>query len=468
MTIRQDMDDIIMIELVSFGAASEVGRSCFLLSDRDRNVVLDAGIKIQPKRSGLRSLAPTGIDAFIPELDAILLSHAHMDHSGYIPALFKSEYQPALHMTEPTVDLVQILWKDHLKIEGNNHYSHGEIERANRNTIAHEYNKVFRVSEGITAQFLDAGHVLGSAAILLDWDGQKILYTGDINNQKTPFHDPADLSQLEGDNVDILITETTNAQRSIPTRKMVYSDFTKAILKTYSRGGKVLAPSFALGRSQELEAFLAMRFDDFLHRKLPVYVDGMILQMNAVHEKFFNRKWVSHRILSWAREFAYRSPFDHHGLHPVETSRRGERRENIRGRLAKNKRRLIIISTSGMMEGGPIHSYLRIAGSVPKNLLAVVGYQAADTIGYEILNGTRRHVVTAPWGETYELDLQLDINRFNFSGHMSRSGLEEYTLLSSPRQVIAVHGENPPEFAQHLQNLGFGTSTLSEGEAVPL
>jgi predicted metal-dependent RNase len=465
MTIPLNTEDFTMLELVSFGAASEVGRSCFLLSDGERYVVLDSGIKIQPKRLGLRSQAPTGIDEFIPQLDAVLLSHAHMDHSGYIPALFKSENQPDLHMTEPTTDLLQILWKDHLKIEGSFHYSHSEIEKANRNTIGHEYNSPFRVTEGVTAQFLDAGHVLGSAAILLDWEGQLILYTGDINNQKTPFHDPADLSGLEGDQVAVLITETTNGRRPIPTRKQAYSDFTKAILKTYSRGGKIIAPSFALGRSQELEAFLAMQFDDFLYRKLPVYVDGMILRMNAVHEKFFHRKWVSPRILSWAREFAFRSPFDHHGLHPVETTRRGERRENIRNRLAKNKRRMVIISTSGMMEGGPIHSYLRIAGGVQKNLLAVVGYQAMDTIGYAILNGERKHVVTTPWGETFELDLQLDINRFNFSGHMSSSGLEEYAILASPHRIVAVHGENPSEFVGHMQELGFAGSTLTEGEA---
>ena len=376
-----------MLEIIAYGATSEVGRSCFLLSEGDRNIVLDAGVRIQPRRSGQRAEVPSGINEHLPELDAVILSHAHLDHSGYIPALFKSENQPTLHLTKPTVDLVQILWKDHLKIEGSTHYSYAEIDKANRNMIGHEYNRSFRVVDGVTAQFLDAGHVLGSASILIDWDGQKILYTGDINNQKTTFHDAASLSGLNGDELNVLIIETTNSQRTVPSRKQVYSDFTKSILKTFSHGGKVLTPSFALGRSQELQAFFAMQFNGFLHKN-PVYVDGMILGMNTIHEKFFSRYWVSPRILKWAQEFGYPSPFDHEGIHPVEPTKKGQRRGELRAKLAKTKRRrMIILSTSGMMEGGPIHSYLRVAGSDQSNLLAVVGYQATETMGREILNG---------------------------------------------------------------------------------
>ncbi len=453
-----------MLELLSFGAASEVGRSCFLLSDKDRNIVLDAGIKIQSKRLHKKTLTPEGINDFEDQIDAILLSHAHLDHSGYIPALYKSDNQPTLHMTKPTTELVQILWKDHIKIEGPTHYSFREIDIANNCTVGHKYDTEFTVADGVSAKLLDAGHVLGSASILLDWDGQKILYTGDINNQKTPFHDPANLSGLKGESIDVLITETTNAHRSVPSRKLVYSLFTKAILKAYSRGGKILTPSFALGRSQELEVFLAMQFDDFLFRKLPVYVDGMILRMNKIHEKYFNRDWVSDRIIDWARNHSFRSPFDHEGLNPVEISRKGERRNKIRSQLVKKKQKMIVLSTSGMMEGGPIHSWVRLAGSDQKNLLSIVGYQAQDTLGHEILNGTRHHVVTAPWGETYEFNLNLAIERFDFSGHMSKYGLEEYTILSDPRQVISVHGENPMGFSEHLQDLGYNATALSENE----
>ncbi|MFX1512793.1 MAG: MBL fold metallo-hydrolase [Promethearchaeota archaeon] len=425
------------MELISCGGGSEVGRSCFIIRDRDRAVVLDAGIKLQPKRMQKRSLAPSDLKKYEEEIVAVLVSHAHLDHSGYVPALFKNHLDAKVHMTEPTLDIVQVLWKDHLKIEGNNHFTKKDIARTRKATAAHQYSQSFRVADGIIARFEDAGHVLGAATISLDFDGQRIFYTGDISNAITPFHDPVNIP--ESNSFDVMITETTNGNRFIPSRKEVFSDLTKALLRRYSQKSKVIIPAFALGRSQEIEVFLLQRFDDFLE-KYPVYVDGMIATMNDIHEKYLDPHWISPRILSWLKEVGYFSPFKNEMITLIEDMPT-KNKEKVRKRISQENHPSIIITTSGMMEGGPIHSYLRYMGQTPSNLLAIVGYQVEGTIGHDIQCGKKQFHIVTPWKEEYDLKIGMQIKKFDFSGHISSVGLEEFIRFAEPKRVIGIHGE---------------------------
>jgi len=307
---------------------------------------------------------------------------------------------------------------------------------------------------------LDASHILGSAVILLDWEGTQILYTGDFNDAKTPYHDP--IMYPDPDNpIDVLITETTNANRKIEGRKTVISNLTKSLLACYARGGKAIIPSFALGRSQEIQAYLMSEFDSFLH-KFPLYIDGMILDMNAIYERYMNHKWVSPRILIELKEKGYQSPFEHDGIRTIDDVARKAKRSRKRDLLINREKQSIILTTSGMMEGGPVYDYLRMGGSNSQNGLFIVGYQVEGTLGSDIASGIRNVSLNNGFGQVFDVTLDLEIKRFEFSGHSSLEGLTQMAQYTTPQKIYAIHGEPAAQqrYADEVQNFGFKAKTM--------
>ncbi|PWI49669.1 hypothetical protein CEE45_00640 [Candidatus Heimdallarchaeota archaeon B3_Heim] len=450
-----------MLEISVLGASDSVGKSCVMISDSDhRRVVFDAGIQLHPRRTGRVSTAPD-VDRFADETNAILISHAHIDHSGYTPALYRAGFRGSIHMTTPTKDIVQILWKDHLKIEGPHHYGISHLQTAMMKIETHNYRKKFKIASGITAEFLDASHILGSAYILLDWEGTRILYTGDFNDAKTPYHDPIQFPDPD-DPIDILITETTNANRRIEGRKTVTSNLTESLLNCYSRGGKAIIPSFALGRSQEIQAYLASDFDSFLH-KFPLYIDGMILDMNAIYERYMNDKWVSPRILIELKDKGYRTPFDHEGIRVLDDVAMKTKRSKKRELLITRDQQSIILTTSGMMEGGPVYDYLRMGGGNLRNGLYIVGYQVEGTMGSDIANGEKNVKLDNGFGQVFDVSLDLEIKQFQFSGHSSLEGLVQMVQYSTPQKIYAIHGEPNAQkrYAEELRRIGFKAKILT-------
>jgi predicted metal-dependent RNase len=450
-----------VLEVSIFGAAESVGKSCIMISDRDHRVLLDAGIQLHPRRTGLLSTPPDKVDSYSEEIDSVLLSHAHIDHSAYIPAIYRAGYQGLVHMTTPTKDIVKVLWKDHLKIEGPHHYGITHLHAALDKTSTHEYKRKFKITNGISAQFFDASHILGSAGILLDWEGTRIFYTGDFNDAKTPYHDPIVYPDPD-DPIDILITETTNADRKINNRKTVTSDLTKSLLKCYSRGGKAIIPSFALGRSQEIQAYLFSDFDSFLP-KFPVFIDGMILDMNEIYNRFINPNWVSPRILIELKEKGYRSPFEHEGIKKLDEASYSGGRAKKRQKLASDDRTRIILTTSGMLEGGPVYDYLRFGGSNPLNGLYIVGYQVEGTLGSDIAAGITNIALDNGFGQIYNITLDLEVKKFELSGHTSLEGIVQMVRYCSPTNIIATHGdvEAQHKFSQIIEDFGHRCIILS-------
>ena len=275
-----------MIKITPYGGSSYIGASAYLISDEHSKILLDAGIRLYPRRTGRFSEGPDEVDFIVGEIDAVILSHAHVDHSGYIPALYRAGYTGKVYMTTPTKSLVEILWKDHIKIEGPHHFSIPHLQKAINSISTHKYDEKFKVSNGIIAQFTDACHVLGSAGIFLDWEGIRIFYSGDFNDAKSPIHDPVMFPDPD-EPVDYLLMETTNADKSIKPRKITNSKLLNSIQKGYSQGSKMIIPSFSLGRSQEIQILLSQELDSFLER-CPVFIDGMIVKMNRVYEDFMN------------------------------------------------------------------------------------------------------------------------------------------------------------------------------------
>ncbi len=456
-----------MLEITVLGAADSIGKSCVMISDRDRRIILDAGLMLHPRRSGKLSTPPAGLDDYSYEIDSVLISHAHIDHSGYTPALYRAGYDGSVYMTKPTKDIVKVLWKDHLKIEGPHHYGIPHLQTAFNRIVTKEYKRKFQIANGISAEFLDASHILGSAGILVDWDGTRIFYTGDFNDAKTPFHDPIIFPDPD-EPIDILITETTNANRKMDARKIVTSNLTKKLLKCYSRNGKAIIPSFSLGRAQEIQAYLTFDFDSFLH-KFPLYIDGMILEMNKIYHEYMNEKWVSPRILFKLKEKGHKSPFEHNGIKTLDDVYYGGKKAKKREQLITQDKPVIILTTSGMLEGGPVYDYLRFGGDNSVNGLFIVGYQVDGTLGSDIISGERLISIDNGFGQSYDIKLELEVEKFPFSGHSSLEGLTQMVRYSSPSKVYAIHGDPSAQryFSQNLDNAGFELNILTNHDILP-
>jgi predicted metal-dependent RNase len=457
------------LNLVSLGASQDIGKSAFLLSDskNERKVLLDCGIQIFSRRSGKKSEGPKEIKEIADGLDAVLLSHAHIDHSGYIPALFHHGFAGKIYTTKPTTDIVKLLWNDHLKIEGKYHYNGEDLQKAIESLKGFNYQTKIKICDGTFAEFFDAGHILGSAMIQVDFDGMVILYSGDIQDQNTGFHNKF---KIPDENIDILLTETTNAERPIQNRSSVLNSLLDTIYATYKRGGKTLIPSFALGRSQEIQYYLINHLGEFLS-SYPLIVDGMILKMNKIYEKYFNANWVSEEAITTVYDRDYGdSPFDHTNIQQISKETINSNLESYRKKMMISKKRKIILSTSGMVEGGPLYTYLKHQKSL-NDTMAFVGYQASDTVGRDILNGIRKFEFTTPWGEGIKFNLQLDIQKFGFSGHSSREGIMELIQKTNPSRTFTIHGslKAQNEFKNFVKKKnGFSIEQMKPTELIKL
>jgi len=418
------------INVTAYGSTDYVGRSAFLLSDRDHNVLLDCGIQLVPKQF---SIAPKGVDSIASTLDAVLLSHAHIDHSGYMPSLSRNGYRGNYYMTHPTKEIAYKLWLDHLKIEGSRHWSESDLDRFFHKIRTLNYNKPFKLADGITAKFLNAGHVLGAAQILIDWEGRLILYTADINDRITPMFDGYDIPE---EDIDVLLSESTNGDRYVPERSKINVGLRLIAKQVTAENHKMILPSFAVGRSQETLITLAL--DDDLN-DVPIYMDGMINAMNMITEHFLTEKWVSKRFLTQLKEAGLHSPFEKSNFIPVHSI--SERNHAARRYIAQNTEGSIIVTTSGMLEGGPVHTYLELCGKNADNVIGFTGYQVDGTLGRAIYDGERDITLNNGRGRKKNILLESKVMKFPYSGHSSVDGLKHMMQETNAKDIILIHGD---------------------------
>ncbi len=418
------------LKLTAYGATNFVGRSAFVISDKDHKVMLDCGIELVPKSL---SVAPKGVDNVAQDLDAFVLSHAHIDHSGYVPKLVQKGYEGKIHMTKPTKEIVYRLWLDHLKIEGERHWSEADLDITVNRILTHKYHKKFKLTDGVTAEFLNAGHILGAAQVLIDWEGTLILYTGDINDRQTPFFDGFEYPK---EKIDILITESTNGPRYVPERKKIDLGFKLLSKQVAEQGNKMILPSFAVGRSQELLTTLS--FDEDLS-DIPIYTDGMINIMNNITEEFLSEEWVSKRFLEELKDNGLYSPFERENIIPVNSASAPYK---FRKEIAKSKEGAIIVTTSGMLEGGPIHTYLDYLAGNEENTLGFTGYQVEKTTGRELYDGAEEITIfnDSRYNKPKKIKVRCNIMKFPYSGHSSADGIANLIRKVNAPEVILVHG----------------------------
>lgn len=408
------------MKLSFFGGVNEIGRSCILLESNNKKIIIDAGIKIGLKDEFYPEFKPENIT----KIKAILLSHAHLDHVGFVPLLLREGFKGKIYCTKPTKDLMQLLLSDALKIakeEKREIYSMHDIRKTMANIKTVEFKKKFNVTNGIKAKFFNSGHIIGSASILIEAEGKKILYTSDFNDRETNLLDKANITEK---NVSLLLLESTYGSKKdlLPALKSSAKELCEAINKTIERKGKVLIPVFAVGRAQEIMLILENYSRSGFLRKTPIYLDGMLRKANKIsrHNILYVRKEIPRRIL-----LSDDDPF-----------------KSKIFRVAKSKKDImkeetaIILATSGMLSAGPSLQYFKLMAEDKKNSILLVGYQAQNTIGRKLIEGERKISI-----ENKVIKVEAEIKKIKFSGHADFNGLLNLVRQIKPEKVALMHGE---------------------------
>ena len=416
---------------ISFlGGAREVGRSCFLVEGM-QNTLLDCGIKLEETEE-----YPLIEGGEIRELDRVVVSHAHLDHSGYAPALYAAGYRGPVLVTKPTRDLMQLLLADYLRInEKFAPYSEQDVTRLLKHAQILEYNESSGKERG-QVRFQEAGHILGSAITEL-WDEKKIVYTGDINTRSSRLLEGA----ATGLEAEVLIIESTygsKGDRHVSSRE-AGQILVSSIKESIARGGKVIVPTFAIGRGQEILFTLESYIRSGGLQNVPVYLDGMINKALRIyrHNAVYLKREVQRRILTSDDD-----PFKSQYYFVPKTKDRSD---------VLGQEKAIILATSGMLNGGPVLTYLeRLAGD-KKNKMILVGYQAEGTRGRALLEGAEEIDLD---GKTVGINMKID--QAPFSAHSDYQELLTFVKsVKGLETVFVVHGEDrkPFELAQGIEDV---------------
>lgn len=452
------------------GAAGTVTGSKHLIDWDGRRVLLDCGMFQGLKDLRLRNW---GEPPFQPRsIDAIVLSHAHIDHSGYLPLLVKRGYRGPIHCTPATAALLRILLADAARLMeeeadfANRHayskhspalplYSSEDVDGVFPLLQTHGYGQPFDVLPGLAVTLRRTGHILGSASVELLWEGlgKRLVFSGDLGRWGRPIlRDPEPVPHA-----DVLMIESTYGDRE--HRRDAPAQLARVLRETAQRGGAVLIPAFAVGRVQELLWTLRQLEDRGEVPQLPVFVDSpMAIDVTELSVRFPEEH-------DEAMQAALRSgncPLSSHEYHPTRTVEQSKALNNRKGPM-------VIIAGNGMMTGGRILHHLRQHLDNPRSSIVLVGYQAAGTRGRALLDGAtglRMH------GQLVPVRAQVEVID-GLSAHADRGELLRWlqSFDAPPQKTYLVHGEPGP--AQSLastlkERLGWDAEVAGDGQTVTL
>jgi len=438
---REEMSDDEWVRITTLGCCREVGRAAFILSTPETRVLVDCGDKPGAEDEVPYLQVPEALGSGASSLDAVVLTHAHLDHSALIPLLFKYGYDGPIYTTEPTRDLMGLLTLDYLDVatkEGRTPpYESEMVREAIKHTIPLEYGDVTDIAPDIKLTMHNAGHILGSAISHFHvGDGlYNVAFSGDIHYEDTRLFNGAvnDFPRVE-----TLVLESTYGGRNDYQTDQEDSErkLRDVIQRTYDQDGKVLIPAFAVGRSQEIMLVLEEAMREGRIPEMPVHLDGMIWEATAIHTTYpeYLRDDLRDRIFHEDENPFLAEQFNH-----IDEGE-DERRDVADGEPA------IILSTSGMVTGGPIMSWLEHLGPDPDSRLVFVGYQAQGTLGRRIQNGWDEIPLGNGngRGRGNTVTMRMDVETVDgFSGHADRQGLENFVRTMNPRpeKVLCVHGD---------------------------
>jgi KH/beta-lactamase-domain protein len=424
------------IRLIALGGFREVGRSCMLLQTGESNIVIDCGVNVgAPSKAFPRLDIP---EFSVDNLDAVVITHAHLDHSGMVPFLFKYGYRGPVYMTAPTLNLATLLQLDYIDVaerEGKlRPYRDRDVKETILHTIPLNYGEVTDIAPDIRLTMHNAGHILGSAIVHFHiGDGQyNMAYTGDFKFGRTRLLEPATFTFPR---LETLIIESTYGHPTdkMPPRQEVERKFATIIKRALERGGKVLIPVLAVGRAQEIILVIEDLVSKGRIPKVPVYIEGMIAQATAIHTT--HPEALSKKI----REMIF-----HQGVNPfladifVQVDSPEQREEIAEGEPC------IIMATSGMLAGGPSVDYFRLLAPDEKNLLVFVSYQGEGTMGRRIQKGWKEANMKNREGQTTVVPVNMEVATVEgFSGHSDRKQILSFVkrVSPAPERILVAHGE---------------------------
>ncbi|HEX6562588.1 MAG TPA: beta-CASP ribonuclease aCPSF1 [Nitrososphaera sp.] len=423
------------VMLFCLGGVKQVGRSCFIVVTPESKVMLDCGIN-PGEMSGLDAYPRIDwLNFNLDDLDAVVISHAHIDHQGFLPALFKYGYKGPVYCTEPTLPLMTLLQMDSVKIANSNGtylpYEARDVHEVIKRTITLPYGKPTDISPDITVTLNNAGHIMGSATVHLNISGaHNILYSGDYKYARTQLLDSAVATYPR---VETLITESTygNSSDVMPDQAFVYRTFSESINKVLSEGGKVLIPVPAVGRAQEIMLVMAKEMSEGRLVESPIYIEGMISEASAIHMSYAHylgadvRRSVSQGINPFTSEY-------------FTVISGGKREEAI-----NDQNPAIIMATSGMLEGGPSVEYFKELAPNPKNKIIFVSYQINGTLGRRVLDGNVSEVsMMDKSGKVKVVPVRCQTQKIDgFSGHSDFNQIMNFVAKVKPKRVLVNHGE---------------------------
>ncbi len=406
------------------GGFREVGKNAVLLESKDERVLLDFGVDVE---EGIMPLNPG-------KVHSVLLTHAHLDHVGCLPALYKKS-KPRFYSTPATLDQAHLILKDNMKVSKlkgmTQNYNKGDFNQMLKREVRVAYGQEFK-TKAAKVDVFDAGHIPGSCSFLVKLQGKKILYTGDFNTNNTRLLRGA---KINVKNVDVLITESTYASKEHDDRKETEKKLLEIIDGTLANDGVVLIPSFAIGRSAEILLTL-----DSFKTKFPIYLDGMAISATQIalkHPEFLR---------------------DHKKLKRALTRVRLLHDNDQRKKAAKEPG--VIVTTSGMMEGGTVIQYMKYLYNNPQSSIIFVGFLIPKTAG-RYLASTGRFV-----NEDIDLKVKMNIHSLDFSAHLGRSDLFKFVQKLNPEKVICLHGDHCQRCAMELRGRGFDAVAPTNGDSI--
>ena len=426
------------VRITALGGVQQVGRSAFLLQTRESNVLLDCGTNpgsTKPFEAFPRFDNP----AFeIDSLDAVVISHAHLDHCGLVPFLFKYGYDGPVYCSAPTSSLMTLLQLDYLDVANKQgtipYYDQKDVRECVLHTNALRYGVVTDIAPDIRLTLHNAGHILGSSMVHLHiGEGlHNVVYTGDYKYARTMLLEAA---TTEFPRVETLITESTygGPDDIMPSRVEAEEHMTRVVNETLERKGKVLIPVPAVGRAQEIMLVLDGYMRRGLMKEAPVFIEGMISEATAIHTAF--PEYLGREV---------RQSILHDGINPFQSDYFTlVEHPNVRQGVIDGEP-CIVMATSGMFEGGPVIEYFKSLAADERNTVIFVSYQIEGTLGRRVQKGLSEVALMNNEGKMDIAKVRLHVDSIEgFSGHSDRRQIINYVthLNPKPERVVVCHGE---------------------------
>ena len=437
--MRQRLNEETWLRITALGGYREVGRSATLLMTRESKILIDCGVAVSAEDGGSTPYFSAPELQPMDSIDAVVITHAHLDHMGLVPVLFKYGYDGPIYCTAPTRDMASLLQLDFIKVAVGEAkkppYESEHIRAAVLHTIPLKYGETTDISPDVRLTFQNAGHILGSSiAHFHVGDGlYNIAFTGDIKFEKSWLFNAAvnKFPRLE-----TLVMESTYGgyHDMQPSRQDASNQLREVVRAALSRGGKILIPVFAVGRSQELMLVLEDMMRNHQIPKAPVYLDGMIWEATAIHTAY--PEYLNSQLRTQIFQMG-ENPFLSDIFKRVDS---GEMRE----RICHDPEPCIVLATSGMMNGGPVMEYFKNWCDNETSTLVFVGYQGEGTMGRKIQKGWS-DISLQDKGKPLTLHMKMDVETVDgFSGHSDRRQLVNFisTLEPRPERIIIGHGED--------------------------